>query len=522
MINNIDQKQNKKKHRHAVRGKTVRLAALLLAASLLTGCTMPSGGGWDVLRAFGDFLNPSKSSEEIFSSDDDDTTGEASGDVSGDDDEADASASDETTGSDGDTYNEFHFSLDELAGDDEYSDYVADGESLFVNNASYFYYYNQISTEEQALYDALWDVVQDPTSTDYRKGIEVSIDPASDEFATEIARAYEALIYDHPELFWFRQSGGNFKYYYSLSGTVTGSYTVMVQLSDAYENYETEMTAFNQAVNAFLSDIDLSQSQAVVALQIHDKLIDLVDYDDDLANQLQLSDNSYDYGYSAYGALVANSRGDANTAVCDGYSYAYEYLLQQAGITATRVGGYAGTDTGSLQAHSWNLVCLDGEWYEVDPTWDDQDPSNDSGSAIVAAAVSDTAYWSRIRHFMFNLTTDTITNYSPDDSYTYYTDSGYVSFLTSSIHIRNTESDSASTQDYLSYLAPTATGTTYTYDSLAAYSTTGTYSSGSDTESSTNTSIVAEGELVPYDADGDGAADNPAYQDLDGDGWVDW
>ena len=146
-------------------------------------------------------------------------------------------------------------------------------------------------------------------------------------------------------------------------------------------------------------------------------------YDTDLAAAYS-EDGAFDYGYTAYGALVANSRNQANTCVCDGYSYAYEYLLQQAGITCTRVGGYAGSDPDSMEAHSWNLVQLDGEWYEVDATWDDQDSDPQqyaSGGSIISAALNDAAYWNRIRHFMFNLTTEQISNYTPGDEYTYYT-----------------------------------------------------------------------------------------------------
>lgn len=197
-------------------------------------------------------------------------------------------------------------------------------------------------------------------------------------------------------------------------------YTVMLQLTEPYQNYQAEMTAFNSAVDSFFSDIDTTQAAPWLALRVHDKLNSLVSYDWELADAVtDTGSASFDLSYSAYGALVADSRGDANTALCDGYTYAYQYLLQQVGIPVVRVTGKAGKSADDLQPHSWTVISLDGEWYETDPTWDDIEPDLNSGDAdqtIVQAAVSDTAYWNRVCHYMYDLTTEQISNYTADDS----------------------------------------------------------------------------------------------------------
>jgi hypothetical protein len=360
----------------------------------------------------------------------------------------------------------FDISVGREKWDPEYSDLLPEKSALFINNAPAFYYYGQITDEERSLYDALFAIVQDPTTKKYHKRVTVQTDPEGEAFKTELTRAYEAMLYDHPELFWFRQNEGNFQYLYEKKPSDDGSYDVVIKLSSVYENYEEEMTAFNQAVQEFMAGIDLNRPQAVIGLEIHEKLIDMLTYDDELARRFE-TDSSYDYGYSAYGALVANSGGQPHTCVCDGYSYAYEYLLQQAGIMATRVGGRAGDNAETAGSHSWNLVQYDGEWYEVDATWNDRDPEydeNQQGGSIIAQAVSDAAFWDRIRHYQYNITTEQISNYAPDQSFTYYTDAGYATFLSPSVHLRDTEADIASTDDYVSCLAPTANGSTYTYD----------------------------------------------------------
>ena len=49
--------------------------------------------------------------------------------------------------------------------------------------------------------------------------------------------------------------------------------------------------------------------------------------------------------------------------VCVGYAYGYNRLLRKAGIEAYPYSG---------DGHSWNVVKLDGVWFNVDAYWDDK------------------------------------------------------------------------------------------------------------------------------------------------------
>ncbi len=66
----------------------------------------------------------------------------------------------------------------------------------------------------------------------------------------------------------------------------------------------------------------------------------------------------YDYTYSYYGPDIL-FRG---YGVCDSYSKAYMLLCDAAGISAERA---------TSDGHAWNTIQLNGEWYQVDATWDD-------------------------------------------------------------------------------------------------------------------------------------------------------
>jgi hypothetical protein len=62
----------------------------------------------------------------------------------------------------------------------------------------------------------------------------------------------------------------------------------------------------------------------------------------------------------AYGALVSK------LAVCGGYSFAYQYLCNRAGLWCISPSG----DT-PFNAHQWNMIRLDDGYYWVDLTWMD-------------------------------------------------------------------------------------------------------------------------------------------------------
>lgn len=346
-------------------------------------------------------------------------------------------------------------------------------DSLLKNDAESFYYEDALDGDEAAVYQTLKAVAQDPKNAGKPAHVKSTIDPNSDEFMQIITTALYALTYDHPEFFWtypsWMESGPTWAYNPKGSGTTSSGkkvWDVYFKLDEPYENYEKEMNKFNDATEDFLKDIDTTKSDHEVARQIHDKLIDTVTYDDDAASR-----QSDDLAHTAYGALVEDSEGNAHHAVCDGYALAYEYLLQQCGINATVVAGVGGDDESSGN-HAWNEVQLDGDWYETDATWDDFGGLEDSAKAqpsnptakYVLEALRDKSYRNKIDHYLYNVTTDTMSDFEPTDDYVYDTKDGrYGICLTfPSFHTKADDvSDYNDADKTLMKLAPDAKGTAF-------------------------------------------------------------
>lgn len=112
-----------------------------------------------------------------------------------------------------------------------------------------------------------------------------------------------------------------------------------------------ETEKINAAADELLKGITPSMPEFEREMLLHDRLAKSITYD--------LNEK---YAHTAYGALV-NGR-----AVCDGYTQAFQYLLQRVGIQSFMV-----TGTGKGGNHAWNIVRIDGRYYNVDLTWDDQE-----------------------------------------------------------------------------------------------------------------------------------------------------
>ncbi|MBQ2275671.1 MAG: transglutaminase domain-containing protein [Lachnospiraceae bacterium] len=95
-------------------------------------------------------------------------------------------------------------------------------------------------------------------------------------------------------------------------------------------------------------------------LAIHDYLVKNCEYE-------FLKGEKERDSYSAYGALIEKK------AVCNGYAEAMQLMLKRAGILSRIVVGNADNVD-----HAWNIVKVNGEWYQLDATWNDPVPNKEN------------------------------------------------------------------------------------------------------------------------------------------------
>ena len=180
----------------------------------------------------------------------------------------------------------------------------------------------------------------------YSNPVEYAFESVADPSRGEWTQ-YTSEATSHDYEFTMTASGTyNFRFFVMDKGA--GVYylrlNVYIQVSDP--NYPSVSDIVSQTVAQ--SEEQTDGTEYAKAVWLHDWLIDRMEYD----STLKWS--------SAESALT---RG---LGTCQSYESAYSSLLTKAGIENAET-----RDT--ADGHTWNAVKLDGEWYQVDATWDDSD-----------------------------------------------------------------------------------------------------------------------------------------------------
>ncbi len=162
-----------------------------------------------------------------------------------------------------------------------------------------------------------------------------------------VKHALDAFLTDHPEIFWINNTFG---YAYNEGSTVVECYS---QLSAT--ECEIYIERISQKMDKLLEGVDSATDDYQKEKLLHDRLLNCCSY----AEGVKSISDGWRY-FTSYGAIVDGS------AVCEGYAKAFQMLLAKSGISAYTVKGYADD-----VRHMWNIAELDGNWYHVDPTWDD-------------------------------------------------------------------------------------------------------------------------------------------------------
>ena len=145
---------------------------------------------------------------------------------------------------------------------------------------------------------------------------------------------------------------------YSLESDDEGLYYVFVYDCKYYTTAAQE-AELSEKIDSVLQSLDINDesSDYDVICAVYDYICANVSYDYD-----NLDDSEYLLKYTAYAAMINK------TAVCQGYCALMYRMLQQKNIDCRLIPG---------SNHAWNIVAIDGVYYNADSTWDaGRDPKN--------------------------------------------------------------------------------------------------------------------------------------------------
>lgn len=271
--------------------------------------------------------------------------------------------------------------------------------------ADEWHMYNQLGNGAKKFYDALGRAFTDGTILDGDVDLvadgtvtagEIEAYAAGDKTVmANFAAARDAFMLDNPELFYvdfdavalnLGQKGNT---YTATLGVRRSANGLLLGFAD-----KSAVTAAKTEFQTVITDLT---AQVSGAKTVADKIV--------LANKLVCEKASYSFQAdgsavqqaqirTAYGALVNGY------AVCEGYARALKVLLERQNIPSVEVQGYVADDNGGLQPHAWLHVKVDGKWYLVDPTFNDNDKldfrllagSNNTAEYTPVAQVSNSGF----------------------------------------------------------------------------------------------------------------------------------
>ena len=136
-----------------------------------------------------------------------------------------------------------------------------------------------------------------------------------------------------------------------------GIYTYTVTITPHYYTYLVQEEEVTEQLTALMDSFDFDESttdyEKITA--IYDYVCANVRYD-----TVHIKHPTATLRSTAYSALIWH------TATCQGYSVLLYRMLRMAGLNARIVTGLAENDA----FHAWNIVELNGRYYQLDATWD--------------------------------------------------------------------------------------------------------------------------------------------------------
>lgn len=209
----------------------------------------------------------------------------------------------------------------------------------------YEYWKTTLSEDRQLVYDELKE-----SFLQFKKDFSVHIDGnlSLDDFK----EIYTAVLLDHPEMFWMYSYSVTTKFF---SNDINTSKKIKLEYSFNEEESKDIKKRISPKYEAIINEAKKLESDYDKIKYVHDELIRLGVY------------TKYDADNLVYFQSLI-SIFDTGETVCSGYSYGFKFIMDNLGIDCILTRDVSNEDVS--KNHIWNMVKLDGIWYNIDLTYD--------------------------------------------------------------------------------------------------------------------------------------------------------
>lgn len=200
--------------------------------------------------------------------------------------------------------------------------------------SSFYMYRALLSSTEQAIYDSIYSAML---------GVNSSV-TVSNISSDRLSIILQSIGLDHPELFWvdYGQS-------YQSSGS---GYIININYNPLANNLQANIAQYYDVIAHILANAMTLSTDIEKIKYVHDYLASILNFD---------VNSDFTYNQTSYGALIFKN------TVCTGYAKSFQHIMQLLGIKTTSLIG----ETKNPGGHLWNLVEIDGAYYNLDVNFDD-------------------------------------------------------------------------------------------------------------------------------------------------------
>lgn len=196
----------------------------------------------------------------------------------------------------------------------------------------YEYYYEMMSSSERTIYRDMHEAFVNNAASFYIPNCEYR----------KIGEIFERLTDDHPEIFYVKSIQIK-------SMNIIPGYRIVPQ----YRFSKDEIQYLRDAVDDSIEKIvEKCAGKSTVEAEkiIHDYIVEISEY----------KDLEAPYSHEMPGVFLYG------IGVCEGISKAFKYLCDKIGIQS---GIVIGNVKGEGTAHAWNQICIEGDWHNIDVTF---------------------------------------------------------------------------------------------------------------------------------------------------------
>ncbi len=198
-----------------------------------------------------------------------------------------------------------------------------------------YYCYYALEEDERTLYLEMYDALSLLESDVKLSTLDSSV----------LDRIFSCVMSDHPELFYVE----GFRYTEHYLGDTLSELTFSGKYSMEKDEAARTLAQIESAAAQWLAAAPASGDEYDTVKYLYEYLINSTQYDTNAQDNQNICS-----------VFLGGS------SVCQGYAKAMQYLLQKRGIQTLLVTGYTGTER-----HAWNVACVNGSYYQLDPTWGD-------------------------------------------------------------------------------------------------------------------------------------------------------